>query len=883
MLENELAPSVSNNTVYLKDYQAPAFLVPTISIEANLGQEKTLITATLALKRNSDDSELPLILDGEKMRLISLKLDGQALSNSDYTLTKVALIINKVPDEFELEIQTELVPHLNTELSGLYQSSGNFCTQCEAEGFRRITYFPDRPDVLSVYDVRIIANRKNCPVLLSNGDLQSAGEGCFSSNSGARTSNEESGEMHWAHWFDPHPKPSYLFALVAGDLKHISGHYTTVSGKSVDLNIYTQAHNIDKCQHAMQSLKASMKWDEEVYGREYDLSVYNIVAVDDFNMGAMENKGLNVFNSKYVLADQQSATDTDYEGIESVIGHEYFHNWSGNRVTCRDWFQLSLKEGFTVFRDQEFSADMGSRSVKRIRDVQLLRAYQFKEDAGPMSHPVRPDSYQEINNFYTATVYNKGAEVIRMMHSLVGAEGFRKGTDLYFDTFDGQAVTTEDFVKSIEKANGADLGQFRLWYTQSGTPEVSVKQHYSGGKLRLEFSQTCLPTPGQTTKKPFQIPLSIALFASDGSKLAEHMLVLDQASQSFEFSHFSEQPLVSFLRDFSAPVKLSVEYSNNELARLVAIDDNGFSRWEAMQRLSLNVILPAIDDGQLDDAAYQILLGAMQALVVSNPSDKAVFAEMLTLPSSAYIAELCSPIRPIQIAKVRERCVTRLARDMESQFHAIYVSNNQRKEFSLDAHAVAERALKNRALSYLVATEQAAYHALASHQYHVANNMTDRLAAFGALIMSDYPERAVLVDDFYTQWQGDSLVLDKWFALQALTPKATTLNVVQKLTAHQSFSMNNPNKVRALIGAFTGNLFAFHSEDGLGYEFLADKVIELNHINPQVASRLVSVFNNWKTLVEPNGSLMKAQLERVKSSDNLAKDVTEIVTKALQS
>ena len=500
MLETDLSPSVDDNTVYLKDYRAPEFLIPRIALDADLGVDRTLITSVLSVERSSESGAESLVLNGEKMELGYIRLNDQVLTEDDYILEDASLTILNVPDKFKLEIQTELQPHLNTELSGLYQSSGNFCTQCEAEGFRRITYFLDRPDVLSVYDVRIKADKKAYPVLLSNGNLNSQGD------------NDDG--THWVHWHDPHPKPCYLFALVAGDLKHIKDCFETVSGEIVALNIYTQEHNIDKCRHAMDSLKASMRWDEQVYGREYDLGVYNIVAVDDFNMGAMENKGLNVFNSKYVLAEQQSATDADYEGIESVIGHEYFHNWSGNRVTCRDWFQLSLKEGFTVFRDQEFSADMGSRSVKRIRDVQVLRAHQFKEDAGPMSHPVRPDSYQEINNFYTATVYNKGAEVIRMMRSLVGNDGFRKGTDLYFDTFDGQAVTTEDFVQSIEKANDKDLSQFRRWYTQSGTPEVRVEQHYSDGIFTLDLYQSCPPTPGQPTKEPFQIPISIALFLS---------------------------------------------------------------------------------------------------------------------------------------------------------------------------------------------------------------------------------------------------------------------------------------------------------------------------------------------------------------------------------
>jgi len=868
MLENDLAPSTSSTTVYLKDYRAPSFLVPALSLNAELGSDTTTITATLIVERQEDGNEA-LVLDGEKMELASLKIDGEIVAESQYTLTGEALTISNVPDKFSLEIQTKLQPHLNTELSGLYQSSGNFCTQCEAEGFRRITYFPDRPDVLSVYDVTITADKSSCPVLLSNG------------NPTARGDNSDG--THWAKWHDPHPKPSYLFALVAGDLKHISDEYQTLSGKRVELNIYTQAHNIEKCQHAMESLKNSMQWDETSYGREYDLDIYNIVAVDDFNMGAMENKGLNVFNSKYVLANQQSATDADYEGIESVIGHEYFHNWSGNRVTCRDWFQLSLKEGFTVFRDQEFSADMGSRSVKRIRDVQVLRAHQFKEDAGPMAHPIRPDSYQEINNFYTVTIYEKGAEVIRMIHRLVGAKGFRKGTDHYFDTFDGQAVTTEDFVRSIEHANEVDLSQFRLWYTQSGTPEVRLTQRFEGGTLYLEFEQSCPPTPGQAEKQAFQIPIAIALFSVSGEKLQETTLVLDKSSQAFEFKDLKSKPLVSLLRDFSAPIKLYTEQSDQELAGLIEFDDNGFSRWEAMQRLSLSVILPALETGSISELAYQNLLRAMQGLISSDPNDKAVYAEMLTLPSAAYIAEQCASINPQRVSSVRDECINRLARDLESQFHALYANNNQRSGFSLDAEAVAERALKNRALSYLVATEQAAYHALASHQYHIASNMTDRLAAFSALIMSSYPERGVLINDFYTHWQHDTLVLDKWFALQAMTPKKEVLNDVRGLLDHSAFSMNNPNKVRSLIGAFTSNLVGFHRQDGKGYEFLADRVIELNAINPQVAARLVGVFNNWKNYSEPYKVAMKTQLQRINHEKNLAKDVTEIVSKALDS
>jgi len=871
--ENDLSPQTNPTTIYLKDYKAPEFVISSVKLDANLGKESTLINATLLIKRNGDHSSM-LVLNGEKMTLLGLKINGVELSDQEYKVTDEQLIISKVPNEFVLEINTELKPHLNTELSGLYQSSGNFCTQCEAEGFRRITYFLDRPDVLSTYEVTITANKKDCPVLLSNGNFVDSGD--------------NGDETHWAKWHDPHPKPCYLFALVAGDLENISDRFTTQSGKEVALNIYTQAHNIDKCEHAMASLINSMKWDERVYGREYDLDIYNIVAVDDFNMGAMENKGLNVFNSKYVLANQQTATDADYEGIESVIGHEYFHNWSGNRVTCRDWFQLSLKEGFTVFRDQEFSADMGSRSVKRIRDVQILRAYQFKEDAGPMAHPVRPDSYQEINNFYTVTIYEKGAEVIRMMHAMVGSDGFRKATDLYFDRFDGQAVTTEDFVQCVEQANDLDLGQFRLWYTQSGTPNVHVSQTFEDGNFVLAFKQSCPATPNQTDKEPFQIPISMALFDQNGEKQQEKTLIIDQTEQRFEFEGFTQTPLVSILRNFSAPIKLEFEQSDDELAKLVKVDDNGFSRWEAMQRLSLNLLLPAINNGAFDNDDYQRLLDTLKSLINDHFSaresqDKAILSEMLSLPSAAYIAELISPIDPQKIIQMREALMERLAVDLEELFLELYKKNSDDGDFSLSSSAMAKRALKNTALKYLVASNKAENFELAMQQYNNANNMTDSLASFAAIVHSASQQRDHVINDFYQRWQPETLVLDKWFAIQAMTPNGDTLGRVKELMQTTEFSMNNPNKVRSLIGAFTGNLVAFHQKDGSGYQFHADRVIELNAINPQVAARMVGVFNSWKAYAEPYSSLMEQQLERINSQNNLTKDVKEIVTKALNS
>jgi aminopeptidase N len=642
----------------------------------------------------------------------------------------------------------------------------------------------------------------------------------------------------------------------------------------------------------MLSLKNSMTWDEEVYGREYDLDVFNVVAVDDFNMGAMENKGLNIFNSKYVLADQESATDTDYQGIEAVIGHEYFHNWSGNRVTCRDWFQLSLKEGFTVFRDQEFSADMGSRGVKRILDVQTLRTHQFKEDAGPMAHPIRPESYQEINNFYTVTIYEKGAEVIRMLHRLVGADGFRKATDYYFDRFDGQAVTTEDFVQSIEKTNDIDLNQFRLWYSQAGTPLVTAKQHYDQGRgvLTLSLQQSCVATPGQSEKLAFQIPIAMALFAANGKLIEEKTLVLSRAEQHFDFGDLVKRPVVSLLRGFSAPINLEFEQSDDELAHLIQHESDDYAAWQAMQQLSLNLLLPVIkenaapnEESPFDEDAYQRLLQGYSTLLGSKAGDKAILAEMLTLPSAGYLAELCKPINPQRVVNSKESLSRRLANDLQAQLESVYLANQGVEKFKLDALAMAERKLKNTALALLLTTEKANTYELALKQYQQASNMTDRLAAFVALIHSSYPDKENLIADFYAQWQNNTLVLDKWFAVQATIPdpKQDVLASVMGLMKHSAFSINNPNKVRSLVGAFTSNMRAFHRQDGAGYALLADIIIRLNEINPQIGARLAGTFNNWRAYDDPYSSNMKTQLERIKAQDKLSRDISEIVGKAL--
>ncbi len=871
MLETDINPASADSTVYLKDYQPPNYLIEHVSLTVELGENITTVTAISKYQRNGDHSQ-PLVIDGEKLELLAVKLSGQPLAEHQYQVDESSLTIADVPATFLLEIVTQLQPHNNTELSGLYQSSGNYCTQCEAEGFRRITYFPDRPDVLAEYEVTLHGPKATCPVLLANGNLVAKGD--------------NSDGTHWAQWHDPHPKPSYLFALVAGDLQSIQDHFVTASGQDVELNIYTQAHNIEKCEHAMASLKNAMLWDEQVYGREYDLSVYNIVAVDDFNMGAMENKGLNVFNSKYVLANQQTATDSDYQGIESVIGHEYFHNWSGNRVTCRDWFQLSLKEGFTVFRDQEFSADMGSRAVKRIRDVQMLRTYQFKEDAGPMAHPVRPDSYQEINNFYTVTIYEKGAEVIRMLHHLVGAAGFRAATDLYFQKFDGQAVTTEDFVACIEQGNDIDLSQFRLWYTQAGTPEISVKQNYDAGlgRLTLTIDQTCPATPGQAHKAPFQIPIQMALFNPQGKKVNEKTLVLTEQHQQFDFNDLAGAPVVSLLRDFSAPIKVYFDQSDAELAHLIKHDDNGFTRFEAMQRLCLNVLLPAIkaEAKEINPQTYDNFLQALKGVLDNPPADQAMLAELLSLPPASYVAEQCKPINPQSVIELHQTLQERLAKDLQAQLHALYLSvATQDKEFSLDAETMSRRALKNTVLKFLVCCDEERFFQLAEDQYRAADNMTDRLAAFTGLLFSAYPDKTSLIADFYSEWQNDSLVLDKWFALQAMIPELKVLSAVHQLLEHPAFSIANPNKVRSLVGAFTGNMRAFHRSDGAGYELVADIVLKLNSINPQVGARLVGTFNSWRSYAEPYASNMKTQLERINLEQELSKDIREIVSKAL--
>jgi aminopeptidase N len=871
-------------TVRLADYQAPDFLIDTVALNFDLDPAVTRVCAVLGLRRNAHAAGRPLVLQGRELALVSVSLDGISLDAGAYEVDTESLHIPVVPDEFTLEVMTEIYPQDNTSLGGLYTSGSNFCTQCEAEEFRNITYFLDRPDVMACYTTTLTANKAQYPVLLSNGNLI------------------ESGELgdgrHWARWQDPFPKPSYLFALVAGDLARIEDSFTTGSGRTVVLHLYVQHHNLDKCEHAMRSLKNAMAWDEKVYGREYDLDLYMIVAVDDFNMGAMENKGLNVFNSRYVLARPDTATDQDYMGIESVIGHEYFHNWSGNRVTCRDWFQLSLKEGFTVYRDQEFSADMGSRGVKRIQDVNVLRTHQFREDAGPMAHPVRPVSYVEINNFYTVTIYNKGAEVVRMLAHLVGEEGFRRGTDLYFERHDGQAVTTDDFIRAIEDANGIDCTQFKHWYSQAGTPVLDVRQDYDALQqvLRLTVRQICPPTPGQPEKQPFHIPLALGLLDQQGRdmplKLAgeagvtagTRVLELREAEQTFEFVDVPCPPVLSLLRGFSAPVRLETDLSDEQYYFLMGHDSDPFNRWEAGQQMAVKIILAQVEryrQGQplvLNDA----FVTAMVEILADTRLDRILIAAALTLPSEAYLGEFMLVIDPIAIHEVRRFVCRTLAQRLEPAWRACYDANADEGEYRIDAEAMGRRALKNVCLSYLMELDDAVARTLCVAQFEAAHNMTDVMAALACLVNSEAPEKETALATFYTRWQEETLVVDKWFALQATACAPDTLERVKALTAHSAFSIKNPNKVRALIGAFcNANLVRFHAPDGEGYAFLAHHVLKLDKLNPQVAARLCNAFSPWRKYDQSRQRLMKTQLERILAWSELSRDVYEVVSKSL--
>ena len=870
--------------VHRGDYRAPDFLIDTVDLTFTLDPAATHVAARLAVRRNpaSIDASAPLRLDGEALTLLALRLDGAALSDTDYTLEPGALVIPGAPDAFALEIETRIAPDKNTELSGLYTSGGNFYTQCEAEGFRRITYFPDRPDVMARFTTTIVADKARTPVLLSNGNPSGAGDNADG--------------KHWATWVDPHPKPAYLFALVAGELVAVRDRFTTRSGRQVGLAIWVRAGDEDKCEHAMRSLKTAMKWDEDVFGLEYDLDVFNIAAVSDFNMGAMENKGLNVFNSKYVLARPETATDGDYEGIETVIAHEYFHNWTGNRVTCRDWFQLSLKEGLTVFRDQEFSADQGSRAVKRLADVRRLRAGQFPEDDGPLAHPVRPDSYIEIDNFYTATVYQKGAEVVRMLHTLIGPANFRKGMDLYIARHDNSAVTIEDFVASMQDASGVDLDHFKRWYAQAGTPLLTVEDKYAPEARRytLTVRQTTKPTPGQPEKLAVPVPLAMGLLDVHGrdmptrlegeneARTGTRVLLLDEAEQRFVFEDVASAPLPSLLRGFSAPVKLA-GLSRERLRFLAAHDTDAFVRWESGQQYAMAVMLDLVAAHRRGEAMQLDagLVEAMAATLAGADADPAFAAEALTLPGEAFVADQMETADPDAIHATRDFLRAAIGRELAATFRARYAALDDSGEYRIDGASIGRRSLRNTALGYLVAAVPEGV-ALAKAQFDAQRNMTDVLAALGALSQTETRERIDALDAFHARWRGDDLVLDKWFAIQATSPRPGVLADIRALYAHPDFDLRNPNRVRALVGAFaSGNAVRFHDASGEGYRFLADAVIALDPRNAQVAARIVTPLGNWRRQDAARQALMRAELERILATARLSKNTYEQVAKSL--
>lgn len=887
------------SAIYLKDYRVPPYLIDKTELHVDLHEDLARVTTHLLLRRNPAATSATgnLVLDGSDMHLQSISIDGRLLTDSEYVLDEEHLELSSPPEQFELQTVVEIKPQLNTSLEGLYKSRTMFCTQCEAEGFRKITYYLDRPDVMSEFTTTIVADKKCYPILLSNGNL--VAEGATSDG------------RHFATWHDPFKKPAYLFALVAGDLAHIEDSFITCSGRGVTLKIFVEPKDLDKCDHAMASLKNSMRWDEEVYGREYDLDIFMIVAVDDFNMGAMENKGLNIFNTSCVLAKPETTTDGGFQRVEGVVAHEYFHNWSGNRVTCRDWFQLSLKEGFTVYRDAEFSADMGSRTVKRVEDVTLLRTLQFAEDAGPMAHPIRPESYIEISNFYTLTVYEKGAEIIRMLANLLGPKDFRKGTDLYFDRHDGQAVTTDDFVAALADASGKNLTQFKRWYAQAGTPRLYISDSYDqdAGEYTLHIKQSCPPTPECQHKLPFHIPLALGLLGSAGDlpltikgqkrdfETADNthtVLELTEAEHTFVFEGVQEKPVPSLLRDFSAPVKLHYAYSREDLMLLMSRDSDGFNRWDASQQLALQVIGDVIQAYQRgEDLAQMVidqrLIAAYTNILNDQSLDQAMVAYMLTLPSEAYLSELADVIDVEAIHYGRAAVRKAIALALRNEFATVYNNYDHSQIYHATADAIAARSLKNVVLGYLMLLDEVAIIDACAEQYRNANNMTDAMAAVSQLVNCATPPAGVIaqqvLDDFYQRWQSESLVVNQWLGVQAGCQLPNTLARVKALQQHPAFDGKNPNKIRALISTFCNNnainFHALREGYGGGYQFLADEVIRLNNQNPQIASRLLVPLTKWKKYNSQRQALMKAQLERILTEPKLSKDVFEVVSKSL--
>lgn len=870
---------MSNNkkpsTVSLKDYQIPDYNVDSIALRFELEEEFTTVTSHLKMRRNpkSKQVQAPLILDGDQLKLISIKLDNKLLTSKHYTLEEGKLIIKELPDIFNLEIITQIKPQENTALSGLYRSQNVFCTQCEAQGFRRITYFLDRPDVLTSFTTTIVADKTRYPVLLSNGNLIDRGQ--LNDN------------KHWVTWHDPFKKPCYLFALVAGDLDCLQDEYMTCSGKKVSLQIYTDKNQTDKCRHAMNCLKKAMRWDEEAYSREYDLDIYMIVAIDAFNMGAMENKGLNIFNAKYILVSPETATDMDYENVLAVVGHEYFHNWTGNRVTCRDWFQLSIKEGMTIFREQEFMAAMTSPLVARINAVKLLRNIQFPEDAGPMAHPVQPDSYIEINNFYTTTIYNKGAEIIHMLKILIGAEKFCKGMDLYFSRYDGHAVTIDDFLKTMEEASQRDLSQFRLWYSQAGTPELTLYSDYDRNKqqLKLTVEQNCVPTPKQAHKKPFLMPFDLGLLNQQGKEipLKPNLIEISQAKQHFEFNDIPEKPIPSFLRGFTAPVKLHAELSDAELNILLLHDNDAFNRWDACQRFFVKTLLQLVTEYS-NKKSFNLnpqLIKVFKA-ILENVTDKSFSVELITLPTETYLGEQMEMVDIDAIHYAREFIRAAVAERLQPELLANYKQHEDKAGYVTDLQSIGRRRWKNICLQYLLLNTEDSIRQIAVKQFNDAANMTDKLAALSALVEGNYHEGEQALAEFYKQWRQDPLVLDKWFSVQARSPKYGTVEKMKLLAQHPSFDIKNPNRVRSLVGVFCReNLINFHRIDGVGYEFLADKVLELDKLNPQTAARLLEPLVHWKRQNKIRQELMRRQLERILHAPHISKDTYEIAEKSL--
>ncbi|HET9700390.1 MAG TPA: aminopeptidase N [Burkholderiales bacterium] len=870
-------------TIHLKDYTPPPFLIDRVELDVDIRAEDALVTAKLALRRNpAATASGPLLLDGDELELVSVALDGRRLAAGEFTVSPERLVVPEVPQAFALETVSRIVPQKNTKLEGLYGTRNGFVTQCEAQGFRRITWFIDRPDVMARYVTTVHADRAGCPVLLANGNLVASGE--------------EDGGRHWARFDDPFPKPSYLFALVAATLEKMEEVFVTRSGREARLAVYVEPGKLDQAGWAMDCLKRAMRWDEQRFGLELDLDQYKIVAVGDFNSGAMENKGLNIFNTKYVLARPDTATDLDYFNIDRVVAHEYFHNWTGNRVTCRDWFQLSLKEGLTVFRDQEYGSDTYSRAVSRIQEVRALRAAQFPEDAGPMAHPVRPQSYMEIRNFYTMTVYEKGAEVVRMQHTLLGEEGFRRGMDLYFRRHDGQAVTCDDFVQAMQDAGGVDLSQFRRWYDQAGTPVLDVTGAYDteARTYTLTVRQHTPPTPGQPEKLPLHIPFAVGLVGRGGdlplrlegeaqAAGSSRVLSLRAERETFRFLDVAERPVPSLLRNFSAPAVVNFEYGDADLAHLMARDSDPFNRWEAGQRLATSLMLRGVDElraGRMPGLP-EAFVAAFGRLLDDARRDPAFAAEALALPSETYVAEQMDVVDPDAIHAVRNGLRRGLAQALRPRLEEAYEAFRVAGPYRPDAASAGKRALRNLALGYLMELEDPTLRSACVAQFHTADNMTDVMAALSALANCDCPERPAALESFHARWKGEPLVVDKWLAVQAGSRLPSTLAEVQRLARHPAFQPHNPNKVYALIRTFAANQVRFHAADGGGYAFLADVIIELDALNPQVAARMARAFDRWRKFDAGRQAHARAALTRIRDTAELSPDVFEVVSKAL--